>query len=156
MSFLNTNQCNVKTSDAYLRLILSFVLLIISITTQCYILMLFSTVLAYTGIKRHCFLYDIFKINKTFSLKNYYMSHLPKYNPSAVFMFDKNGKIYFANSSATKEFEHIKNFKDFNISKIDEIIKTQLEDTFYYQYNELHYQLDIKGVKEINCNYRCF
>ena len=149
MSIFNSNSHNMKNIDAYIRLALSFVMIIISVITQCYILMLISMVLAYTGIKRHCFIYELFKINKKFSLKNYYMSHLPKYNPSAVFMFNKNGELYFKNESAKKYFKHIEKFSDFDIKSISSIINTQLKDTIYYEYNGLNYQLDIQGVVDI-------
>ena len=149
MSIFNSNSHNMKNIDAYIRLALSFVMIIISVITQCYILMLISMALAYTGIKRHCFIYELFKINKKFSLKNYYMSHLPKYNPSAVFMFNKNGELYFKNESAKKYFKHIEKFSDFDIKSISSIINTQLKDTIYYEYNGLNYQLDIQGVVDI-------
>ena len=149
MLFFNSNQCNVKKSDSYIRVTLSLILILIAVVTQCYLLMLLSIALAYTGLTKHCFLYELFQINKKYSLKNYYMSHLPKYNPSAVFMFDKSGKIYFVNESAKNYFEHIKTFNDFNLQSITNIINDELEDTFYYIYKDFHYQLDLKGVKEI-------
>jgi len=111
--------------------------------------MLVSMILAYTALKRHCFLYELLQINKKFSLKNYYTSHLPKYNPSAVFIFDKTQNIYFQNESAKINFAHIDIFSDFDIGDFNKIIDTELKDTFYYQYNEFHYQLDIQGAKEI-------
>jgi response regulator RpfG family c-di-GMP phosphodiesterase len=112
--------------------------------------MLLAMIVAFTGITKHCFLYEAFKINEKFSLKNYYMSHLPKYNPSSVFMFDKNGNIYFANESAKKIFKDIENFKDFNIADIDEIIKKEIVDIFYYNSDRFNYQLDVVGVKKID------
>jgi response regulator RpfG family c-di-GMP phosphodiesterase len=142
----NTKQSNVTKIDSYIRYILSFVFIVLSVYTQCYALMLLSMALAYTAIKRHCFLYNIFKINERYSLQNYYMSHLPKYNPSAVFMFDKADKIYFANESAKTNFSHISTLEDFNI---DEFEKNK-SSMYYYIHQDHHYQLDIRFVQEIN------
>jgi response regulator RpfG family c-di-GMP phosphodiesterase len=78
------------------------------------------------------------------------MSHLPTYNPSSVFMFDKKGNIYFENDSAKKHFSKIKNFNNFSQLEINEIINKEQKIIDYY-YNETnHYQLDIVGVQEIN------
>ncbi len=150
MSFLeNTNKCNMSNTESYIRLFIAFILTVISVTTQWYSLMLVSMILAYTGIKKHCFLYELFNINEKFSLKNYYMSHLPKYNPSAVFMFDNRGKIYFENDSAKNNFAHIKSFMNFNIIDMNLILKSEFEDTFYYEYEKKNYQLDVRSIQSI-------
>lgn len=149
MSIFNSVNRNIKKTDASIRLVLSFLIMIISVYTQCYILMLISMSLAYTSIKRHCFIYDLFKINEKFSFKNYYMSHLPKYNPSAVFMFNKDGDIYFQNESAKADFKHITNYIDFNLEPISSVIQLEIKDTFYYNFENCHFQLDIQGVKQI-------
>ena len=142
--------CNITKTDIYIRLVISIILIITAVATQHYILMLISMMLGYTALTKHCFIYELFKINKKFSLKNYYMSHLPKYNPSAVFMFDKNGKIYFINDTAQNSFSHIKQFEDFNIEELKNIVKTKINGTYYYNYQDLHYQLDIRGAHEID------
>ena len=149
MSIFNSTNRNIKKTDATIRVVLSFIIMIISVYTQCYILMLISMMLAYTGITGHCFIYDIFRINERFSFKNYYMSHLPKYNPSAVFMFNKDGDIYFQNESAKIDFEHIINFSNFNLDSTSTVIQSELKDTFYYNFDNCHFQLDIQGVKQI-------
>ena len=152
MIFLDSGSrtCNVSDTDSYIRLVVSFIIMVVAVYTQFYILMLVAMTLAYTALKKHCFLYTLFKINEKYSLKNYYMSHLPKYNPSSVFMFDKFGKIYFKNDSATKDFMHITHIDDFKFEDINNIIQTELKDTFFYDYKNYHYQLDIQGVKGID------
>ena len=139
----------MKNTDSYIRLFLSFIAMIIALFIQSYLLMSIAMILAYTAIKKHCFIYDLFQINKKFSLKNYYTAHLPKYNPSAVFIFDKSKKLYFENESAKINFKHIRQFSDFNIGNFNKIMESEIKDTFYYQYDKFHYQLDIKGVKDI-------
>ena len=144
------NSCNITKTDSYIRLTISTVLIITAVATQHYILMLLAMMLAYTALTKHCFIYEMFKINKKYSLKNYYMSHLPKYNPSAVFMFDKKSKIYFENETAQNNFSHIKHFEDFNIEELKDTVKTQIKGTYYYNYKDSHYQLDIRGAQEID------
>jgi len=146
----NKSGCNVGKADAKIRILIAFLFGFTAIYTQCYLLMLGSIIFTYTAVKKHCFIYKLFNINKLFSLQNYYMSHLPKYNPSAVFMFDKDGKIYFENDSAIKNFKHINKLDDFKIKEFDYAIKDEIKDNFYYSYNNFHYQLDVQGVQEID------
>ena len=150
MLSLTKKNCNMSNTDSYIRLAISFILIIIAVKTQCYLLMLMSIFLAYTGIAKHCFAYDLFKINEKFSLKNYYMSYLPKHNPSAVFIFDEKGNISFENESASTNFNQIENFKDFNIIDTSKALETLIEDTFYYKFDNFHFQLDVKAIKDIN------
>jgi len=144
------NSCNVKKIDANIRLVLSFIFLVIAVFMQYYSLMIFSIILAYTALKKHCWLYSIFNINHKYSSENYYMAHLPKYNPSAVFMFNSDGNIKFENKSAIENFVHIKNFKDFGFIPIEEIINKKFNDIFYYNYKNFSYQFDVVSVDEID------
>ena len=146
---MQKNNCNMTDIESNIRLILSFIIIVTAVSTNCYLLMLMAIALAYTGIKKHCFIYSLFKINEKFSLRNYYMSHLPKYNPSAVFMFDKKGKIYFQNESASAKFPHITDISSFNIDDIKGLIDNDILDIFYYDHENIHYQLDVQGTKEI-------
>ena len=144
------SSCNIKRIDANIRLVISFMLLLIAVFFQYYSFMIFSIILAYTAFKKHCWIYALFKINDKYSMENYYMAHLPKYNPSAVFMFDSNGKIKFENKSAIENFSHIKNFKDFGFLPINEIINKKFNDIFYYDYKNIFYQFDVVSVDEID------
>jgi len=49
----------------------------------------------------------MFKINERFSKKNYYLSLLPKYRTTPVFIFEKNGSIVFENKSANVQMPNI-------------------------------------------------
>jgi len=75
-------------------------------------------------------------------------SLLPKYNPSAVFIFDKNGDIQYKNEPAEKDFVEINNFNDFFINEYTNVINNNINKQFYYNFNEKYYQLDVVGVKE--------
>jgi putative two-component system response regulator len=140
---IDTQSKNISTLDSYIRYTFATVLIFISVYSQCYLLMLLSMLVAFTAAKKHCFLYEIFKINEKLSLKNYYISHLPKYNPSAVFMFDKNSQISFKNESADNNFSHINTLNDFHIKELE-------DGTYYYEYLDKNYQLQLKVIDEIN------
>jgi len=144
-----TNGCNIKKTDSYIRLIIATILLVVAVYFQFYIIMILSMIIVYTALTKRCFIYSFFKINQLYSATNYYMSHLPKYNPSAVFMFDKDGNIKFENDSAKKQFSHINNFNELKFGNIQDIIDEEFKGIFYYEYNNYHFQFDAVGVKDI-------
>jgi putative nucleotidyltransferase with HDIG domain len=119
-------------------MILGFIILFLSVYTTCYAFALVSSLLFYTAVTKKCMLYSIFDINKRFSLQNYYRSLLPLYNPSAVFIFDKKGKLVFKNESAAREFDSIQNLSDFN----------NQEDNFKYETNEKTFQVNLSTTEE--------
>ncbi len=141
--------CNITQTDSYIRLIISFIIMVLAVWIQEYILMFISMILVYTALTKYCLVYRLFNINKTMSLTNYYTSHLPAYNPSAVFIFDKMGNSTFQNKSAQNNFLHIDNFNNFNILDLKTIINKEIKDTYYYNYKDFHYQLEIQGVLDI-------
>ena len=150
MEYLDNKGCNIKNLDSYIRIGLGVITLYFVYEFQYYYLLILTAILFYTGIKKHCYIYDLFKKDGKFSLRNYYMSHLPKYNPSAVFMFDKEGKVYYQNESAKKSFEFIKNLKDFKMDIGFDKFKKQDTYILYYEHKRFHYQLNIQHIKEVN------
>ncbi len=64
-------------------------------------------------------------------------------------MFDRLGNISFENISADQNFTHINSFNDFKIDNLDSVINKDIEDTYYYNYKSSHYQLDVRGIKNI-------
>jgi len=150
MEYLDTKGCNIKNFDAYIRIIVAFITIYIVYEFEYYYLLVITLMLFYTGIKKHCYIYDLFKKDGKFSMKNYYMSHLPKYNPSAVFMFDKKGKMYYENESGKKKFPHIQKLEHFNMNIGFETFEIEDSYILYYEFGKLHYQLNIQHIKEIN------
>ena len=78
------------------------------------------------------------------------LEQLPKYNPSAVFIFNMDGNIVYKNDPSEKNFKEIKNISDLKIKNINKIIEESTKLKEYYDYNNLYYQLDIQGSKEHN------
>ena len=140
--------CNIKPIDSILRVILALSLIILAFYYNNYYILLLSLVLAYTAMKKYCPTYALFKINERFSVKNYYLSYLPKHNPSAVFIFSLDGKIVFENKVADENFEHINSVQDLNILKYSEMIINNDSKTIFYDFNKRNYQIELIGVNE--------
>jgi len=150
MDYLDKKGCNIKNFDAYIRIIIGVITIYIVYEFEVYYLLIVTIMLFYTGIKKHCYIYDLFKKDGKFSLKNYYTSHLPKYNPSAVFMFDKDGEMYYENESGKRKFPHIQNLEHFSMNIGHETFENKNSYIRYYEFGSLHYQLNIQQIKEIN------
>ena len=68
---------------------------------------------------------------------NYYLSLLPKYRTSPVFIFNDDGEMLFANKEAKKAFTHIHHLKDFHLGTHQSI----------YARDERYFQIELKEVK---------
>ncbi|MEN8302931.1 MAG: HD domain-containing phosphohydrolase, partial [Campylobacterota bacterium] len=96
------------------------------------------------------FLYYIFKINKKYSLTNYYLTFLPKYNPSAVFIFDMKGKVLFKNEAANNDITCLHSILDIDIQKHENIIKNNKLETVMFECHGAHYQIQLQGISKEN------
>jgi len=117
------HNCNIKPVESYIRFVLATILMIYALVNFSIILIALSAILYYSSFKRFCFIYYLFSINEKYSLKNYYLSFLPKHNPSAVFIFGLNGKSLYENSAAKNELPNIKSIEDIDIKDYKDIIK---------------------------------
>jgi len=142
------HSCNMKPVDSIIRFILATLLASASIYYVNYILLAISGVIYFTAIKKFCFMYYIFKINERFSVKNYYISFLPKHNPSAVFIFGIKGNILFENRIGDKYFDYITSIEDLNIPNVSEIITKSLSTTIIYKHNLRSFQIELVGVSK--------
>ena len=141
-------KCNIKPHDSFIRVIVATLIVIYSLYSSLYYLLIISLFLYYTSFIKFCFIYYLLKINDRFSKKNYYLSFLPKYNPSAVFIFDRHGELVFKNSAATKEFSEITSAKDIGVLEHTEIIsKSEITSTIY-EYNDRFYQIELQGLEK--------
>lgn len=114
--------CNMKAKESYLRAFIATLMLIYATLNNSIIFSIMSVALYYTAFTKFCFTYYFFKINEKYSLKNYYLSLLPRHRPSPVFIFDTNGKILFKNSTAENELSHINSTDDIGLKKFKHII----------------------------------
>ncbi len=140
------HSCNLTNTESYIRLLLALLLIISSIIFNSYIPGIIALYLLYTAASKFCFLYYLFKINDKFSLKNYYLSLLPKYRTTPVFIFNKQGKIVFANSSAEKNLPQITSIDSLNIKEPTALIEHDIENIILYDTDQKNYQVEIKGL----------
>ena len=147
MQYVDDKKCNIKNHDAYSRIFLAILIIVGTIYLQRYFfLLLLIPPLLYTGLKKHCYIYDLFTKNGKFSIKNYYMSQLPKYDPSSAFVFNTKGELYFKNKSAEEKLAHILHFSDFNLDIAVKELEYEVSHIFYYSFKEQHYQLNLQII----------
>ena len=139
---------NITPIDSLIRIILATLLLIYSLYSSYHFLIIFSLLLYYTGISKFCFLYHFLKINDRFSAKNYYLSLLPKHNPSSVFIFDIKEKLVFKNSAASKEFLDVSSPQSIGISDFEHLILDSKTDTIIYEYQDKYFQIELQGLSD--------
>lgn len=142
----NKRSCNMKSSEANTRIIIATFILIYAFMHTSILLGIMSIFLYYTAFKRFCFIYYLFKINERYSLNNYYLSLLPKYRPSPVFIFGSDGEVVFKNNTAQNELSYIKSVKDINIQKFAQIISQNELQTIMLEHKEKFYQVELQGV----------
>ena len=140
--------CNMSNRDSYIRFTLAFFIGGAAMYTNCYLLFILSAFFTYTGITRFCFGYYLFKINELFSSTNYYLTFLPKYNPSAVFIFDIDGKLVFKNSAAAKEFPEVVSSRCLSIIGVQDIIENDGTKTMMFEHKKEFYQVELQGIKK--------
>ncbi len=144
------HSCNLKPVDSIIRVTLATLLLFYAIYSTLYFLIIFALILYYTGFSKFCFMYYFLKINERLSINNYYLTFLPKHNPSAVFIFDLKGDILFKNSAASSEFTCISSIFDIDLQEHQEIIKNSKLETIIFECQKRHYQIQLQGVAKEN------
>ena len=151
MNYVDTKSCNIKNYDAYARILLALLILVfVFYFNDYYLLLILVLPLLYTGFKKHCYIYDLLKRDGKFSIKNYYMSQLPKYDTTSEFVFNTKGELYFRNKSAKNTFSHINSIEDFKLDISITDLTNEENITLFYSYMQKHYQLNIKIVENIN------
>ncbi len=142
------HSCNMTTIESYIRILIATILLIYAIESRSIILSFVSVAMYYTAFTKFCFMYYFLKINERFSIKNYYLSLLPKYRTTPVFIFDKKGKVIFQNKASQKVLDNIETVDSLNIQKFEKIIKNSLEETIFYEHNSQTFQIELRGLEK--------
>ena len=141
---------NMKNSESYFRMFMASLVLLYAIYSSSFIFAFISMVMFYTASTRFCFTYYLFNINKKYSINNYYLSLLPKYRTSPVFIFDNKGEIIFENSFSKQELPDIISIKTLNVTNYESIIENNIEDIMKFDSNGKNYQIKLKGISEEN------
>jgi len=117
--------CNMSNKDSYIRAILASLLMLVAFLLHSFLLGTLSIIIFYTAYTKFCFVYYALRINKRFSKENYYLSLLPKYNTSPVFIFDNaSKKVLFKNKFAKELFNNIDTLHDITIDENDLVCHT--------------------------------
>jgi len=140
--------CNIGQTDAKIRYILATLITIFAFYSSFLLLLLVSFFLFYSANTRFCFTYYLFKINERLSQKNYYLSFLPKYNPSSVFIFDIRGKLVFENESAQKAISKVTSTDSISIMHFEELIENSSTSSFLWADKKKFYKVELQGLEE--------
>ena len=137
---------NMKPIDSIVRNILAVFILLYALYSAYFGLIFISMLLFYTAQKKFCFAYYFFKINERLSTHNYYLTFLPKYNPSAVFIFNAGGEIIFKNNAANKDITCLHSITDITIKEHKRIIKNNELVSLLFQCHGKSYKIHLQGI----------
>lgn len=140
--------CNMKPLDAVTRGFIASLLSISALYYDCYFLLLISFYLFYTAHTKFCYIYHWFNLNSRFSRQNYYLSFLPKFNPSEVFIFNDKGDVVFRNRSAINNLSSIKNVEAFEYRNYAKLIENGGVDSILHTLDKRCYKIELQGIQK--------
>ena len=143
--FKKTN-CNMNNKDAYIRAFIASAIMFFAFIQNSFILGTIAIIIFYTAYTRFCFIYFVFKINERFSKDNYYLSLLPKYRTTPVFIFSDNGEIVFENKPAKDISTRINKLDDLFLDNQSNRKKTKKDDYIIYRHKDFFYQVELIPV----------
>jgi len=138
--------CNMTNKDAYIRIFVAVLILLIAFSLHSYTLGIVAIVIFYTAYKKFCFVYAIFKINERFSKDNYFLSLLPKHRTSPVFIFNDEGGIAFENKPAKRLAADIKKIEDLYVADHSKRIQSTKQDYIIYKSHGTYFQVELIPV----------
>ena len=138
---------NMKKNESYIRIIIATIILLYAVLKGSIFIAFMSVLLYYTAITKFCFIYYFFKINEKFSIKNYYLSLLPKYRKSPVFIFDNKGAILFQNNASEMALANVRSVMDIEVQEYEKIIEQSQAKTSIFEYSGKFYQIELQGIK---------
>lgn len=87
-------------------------------------------------------------INERFSIQNYYLSLLPKYRTSPVFIFDNKGAVLFKNDASKNKLSNVKTVLDIEIEAYEEIINQNKTQTTLFECDKKFYHIELQGIQK--------
>jgi response regulator RpfG family c-di-GMP phosphodiesterase len=144
---IQKHYCNVKPFEIKLRYIIALILFLLALVYNFYVFGIVALFFFYTAVRKFCPMYYILKINERYGFKNYYLSLLPKYRKTPVFIFDENGKIVFQNDSSHTLEISVQSPKDLEIDSFEELINAHKQTNKILNLNNRFYQIDIQGLQ---------
>ena len=138
----------MSKKDASIRFLLAVLTAILAIYMSCYLLLFVAMFFVYTASTRFCFVYYIFKVNKRFSKDNYYLSFLPKYNPSSVLIFNEREELVYKNKAALKELPDVFSAECISVTNAASIIANSQVENIMFKHNQKFFQIELQGLAE--------
>lgn len=138
----------MKSVDANLRFALGTLILVYAFYVMNYYFLIASVVLYWTAYKRFCLVYFLFKINERLSINNFYLTFLPKHNPSPVLIFDYKGEVLFKNSSAHNSIACEHKTLNLSLEEHQKIINNDAFQTLMLECKEKTYQIQLQGISQ--------
>lgn len=142
------HSCNMKPAESYIRMFIASALLLYAVIEASIPIAILSILIYYTAVKRFCFIYYFFKINERFSIQNYYLSLLPKYRTSPVFIFNNKGAVLFKNSASETALKNVHSVVDIEVQEYEKIIEDSQTKTSIFEYGDKFYQIELQGIKK--------
>ncbi len=139
--------CNLDKKEINIRILFSLLLFILAVVMNSYIALVLGMILIITALTKTCWIYKIFHINENMSEQNALLAELPEHNPSAVFIFNLEGKIEFQNEAAVSYFSYIEDIHSFDIKGHEGLIQHSQRDVSIFEFEDKTYQLDLIGEK---------
>jgi len=142
--------CNVSTAESYLRLLSAIVLIVVGIYFTMPMAYLMAAYMAYSAGSKYCYMNTLFGLNKVFSLKQFYLANLPKYNPEPVFIIDKDSLVVYKNKPASILFPHTNDFNFLcSMEDVKRIIDSNKLIRHKYKFSDDKvYLFALQGVKK--------
>ena len=137
--------CNLNQKEINLRILLSLLLFTIAVVLHSYLALIFGIILTTTALTKTCLIYKVFHINSNLGRQNALLAELPEHNPSAVFIFNDDGKVEFKNDAAVSDFAYIQDINCFKILNHRPLIQNNEHDVKIFTYDGHTYQLDLIG-----------
>ncbi len=135
---------NVGMLDAYLRSGAAVVLFYLFFAGEYPALLLALPLsLMVTALNRSCPLYHLAGINRSRLRRRTLVNYLPLYNPSPVFVFERDGTIGFQNEISRKLLPEIEQIQDFRIKEYETL-------TFQYAREETTYLINCRFVPQLD------
>jgi len=139
---------NITPAESNIRMAVATVLLLYAVINTSIVIAIVSIAIFYTASKEFCFMYYLFKINERFSIKNYYLSLLPKHRTSPVFIFDSKGKILFKNNASETLLSNVHSVLDIQAPDYKKLIEQDKSRTTMFECSKNFYQIELQGIQK--------
>jgi len=138
---------NMYPIDRMIRTILGVIFLYFSHFEFGVYLML-SFIFFATSLIEFCPIYRVFNINKKLTIKNKFLTNLPKHNPEPVFIFSSDGSLIFQNDSSLKILPMINNFNALSSKNPKDVIQNDEKLHITYKQKNKVYMVEVISHKK--------